>query len=42
VLGIRAAIAGSAAALLPALALYGRAIRHHGRVPEVAVDPAAV
>jgi DHA3 family tetracycline resistance protein-like MFS transporter len=42
VFGIRAAIAGSAAALVPALALYGRAIRYHGRVPEVAADPATV
>ena len=42
VFGIRAAIAGSAAALVPALALYGRAIRYHGREPELAVDPATV
>lgn len=33
--GIRAAIAGSALALLPALGLYGRAIKHHGREPEL-------
>ena len=42
VFGVRAAIAGSAAALVPALALYGRAIRHHGREPELAADPATV
>lgn len=42
VFGIRAALAGSAAALLPALALYGRAIRHHGREPELATEPTAV
>ena len=35
VLGVRAALAGSALALLPALALYGRAVRHHGRDPEL-------
>jgi hypothetical protein len=35
VFGVRAAIAGAAAALLPALALYGRAVRHHGREPEL-------
>jgi DHA3 family tetracycline resistance protein-like MFS transporter len=34
--GIRAALAGSALALVPALGLYGRAIRHHGRDPELA------
>lgn len=33
--GIRAALAGSALALLPALGLYSRAIRHHGREPEL-------
>lgn len=33
--GIRAAIAGAALALLPALGLYGRAIKHHGREPEL-------
>jgi MFS transporter, DHA3 family, tetracycline resistance protein len=43
VFGIRAAIAGSAIVLTPALALYGRAIRHHGREPELgAVLPAPV
>ena len=36
VFGIRAALAGSALALLPALSLYGRAIKHHGREPELA------
>ncbi|MBA2383855.1 MAG: MFS transporter [Actinobacteria bacterium] len=35
VFGIRAALAGSAVALLPVLGLYGRAIRHHGREPEL-------
>lgn len=41
--GIRAAIAGSAIVVTPALALYGRAIRHHGREPELdAVLPAPV
>jgi MFS transporter, DHA3 family, tetracycline resistance protein len=33
--GIRAALAGSAAVVAPALLLYGRAIRHHGREPEL-------
>jgi len=33
--GVRAAIAGAALALLPALGLYGRAIKHHGREPEL-------
>ncbi len=42
VLGVRAAIAGSALALLPALALYGRAVRHHGREPGLGAEPAAV
>jgi MFS transporter, DHA3 family, tetracycline resistance protein len=42
VFGIRAALAGSAAALLPALALYGRAMRRHGREPELAVEVAPV
>jgi DHA3 family tetracycline resistance protein-like MFS transporter len=42
VFGVRAALVGSAAALVPALALYGRAIRHHGREPELAADPATV
>jgi MFS transporter, DHA3 family, tetracycline resistance protein len=43
VFGIRAAIAGSAIVLTPALALYGRAIRHHGREPELGdVLPAPV
>jgi MFS transporter, DHA3 family, tetracycline resistance protein len=43
VFGIRAALAGSALVLSPALALYGRAIRHHGREPELgAVLPAPV
>ena len=43
VFGIRAALAGSALVLSPALVLYGRAIRHHGREPELgAVLPAPV
>ena len=43
VFGIRAALAGSASLLAPALALYGRAIRHHGREPELGdVLPASV
>jgi DHA3 family tetracycline resistance protein-like MFS transporter len=43
VFGIRAALAGSAIVLSPALALYGRAIRHHGREPELrTVLPAPV
>lgn len=43
VFGIRAALAGSALVLSPALALYGRAIRHHGREPELGdVLPAPV
>ena len=42
VFGVRAAIAGSAIALLPALGLYGRAIRHHGREPELAVESTRV
>ena len=36
VFGVRAAIAGSALALAPALGLYARAIGHHGREPELA------
>jgi len=36
VYGVGAALAAGAAALTPALALYGRAIRHHGREPELA------
>jgi DHA3 family tetracycline resistance protein-like MFS transporter len=43
VFGIRAALAAAAGALAPALVLYGRAIRHHGREPELAdVAPAPV
>jgi hypothetical protein len=41
VFGIRAALAGSAVALLPVLGLYGRAVRHHGREPELAAPGAA-
>ena len=43
VFGIRAAIAASAIVLTPALALYARAVRHHGREPELGnVLPASV
>jgi MFS transporter, DHA3 family, tetracycline resistance protein len=38
VFGVRAAIAGSAVALMPTLVLYGRALAHHGREPELAAD----
>lgn len=38
VFGIRAALAGAALALLPALGLYARAVAHHGREPELASD----
>jgi hypothetical protein len=34
--GLRPALALGAAALAPALALYGRAVRHHGAEPELA------
>jgi DHA3 family tetracycline resistance protein-like MFS transporter len=40
--GIRAALAAGALAITPALALYGRAIRHHGREPELEELPQAV
>ena len=33
--GIPAALAAGGAVLSPVLALYGRAIRHHGREPEL-------
>jgi predicted MFS family arabinose efflux permease len=33
--GIRAALAGGALAIVPALGLYGRAIAHEGREPEL-------
>jgi DHA3 family tetracycline resistance protein-like MFS transporter len=39
--GIRAALAGGAAAIVPALALFGRAIGHHGREPELDQLPPA-
>ena len=42
VFGVRAAIGGAALALVPALGLYGRAIRHHGREPALAPDLSAV
>jgi len=38
--GIRAALAGGALVIAPALALYGRAIAHHGREPELEELPA--
>jgi MFS transporter, DHA3 family, tetracycline resistance protein len=38
--GIRAALAGGAAAIAPALALFGRAIARHGRGPELEQLPA--
>ncbi|MGH3077002.1 MAG: MFS transporter [Gaiellaceae bacterium] len=41
VFGIRAALAAGAAALAPALVLYGRALRHQGLEPELAAEPAA-
>jgi MFS transporter, DHA3 family, tetracycline resistance protein len=37
--GLRAALVAGASLLLPALALYGRAIRHEGREPELAELP---
>jgi MFS transporter, DHA3 family, tetracycline resistance protein len=40
VFGIRAALAAGAACLLPALALYGRAIRHQGAEPALETLPA--
>jgi hypothetical protein len=43
--GIRAALATGAVVIAPVLALYGRAIAHHGREPELdelpPVEPAA-
>jgi MFS family permease len=39
VFGIRAALAAGAAALAPALVLYGRALRHQGRAAEVEAAP---
>ena len=39
--GIRAALTTGALAIAPALALYGRAIAHHGREPELDEIPAA-
>jgi DHA3 family tetracycline resistance protein-like MFS transporter len=41
VFGIRAALAAGAACLLPALGLYGRAIRHQGVEPALETLPAA-
>jgi DHA3 family tetracycline resistance protein-like MFS transporter len=40
--GIRAAPVGGAAAIAPALALYGRAIRNYGRDPDLVELPQAV
>ena len=40
--GIRTALAASAAALVPALVLYGRAGRHDGREPELSASPQIV
>ena len=40
--GIRAALVAGAAAIAPALALYGRAIRHEGREPDLVDLPQAV
>lgn len=42
VFGVRAAIAGSAAALVPTLALYARAVQHHGRAEGLPAEVAAV
>ena len=39
---IRAALAAGAAAIAPALALYGRAIAHEGREPQLEELPVAV
>jgi MFS transporter, DHA3 family, tetracycline resistance protein len=39
--GIRAALTAGALVIAPALALYGRAIAHHGREPELEELPAA-
>jgi hypothetical protein len=39
--GIRAALAAGAVAIGPALGLFGRAIAHHGREPELEQLPAA-
>ena len=38
--GIRAALASGAAVMLPALAVFARAVRHHGREPELETLPA--
>ena len=38
--GIRASLAGGAAAIAPALGLFARAIAHHGREPELGELPA--
>jgi predicted MFS family arabinose efflux permease len=42
VFGIRAALAAGAAALVPALFLYGRALRHQGRAAELDASPQPV
>ena len=38
--GIRAALASGAAVMLPAVAVFARAVRHHGREPELEQLPA--
>jgi len=38
--GIRTALAAGACVIAPALALYSRAIAHHGREPELEELPA--
>ena len=40
--GIRAALASGAVVLLPALGVFARAVRHHGREPELDALPAPV
>jgi DHA3 family tetracycline resistance protein-like MFS transporter len=40
--GIRAALAGGAAAIAPAIALFARAIAHHGREPELEELPVSL
>jgi DHA3 family tetracycline resistance protein-like MFS transporter len=42
VLGVRAALAGAALALVPAVGLYARAARRHGREPALAADLSTV
>jgi hypothetical protein len=40
--GIRAALAGGAVVIAPALGLYARAMRHGGKEPELEELPATV